>query len=283
MDGDQERHDLWSQASISQLYGIDRVRKDDNGDSRLQALETWLSKQKIFDLTEDQKKWHSLWTQACLPRIYGDEYDAELPGLLKRFGVPSIHTRVIIQGERMHGKLTALTVFLAAYLWTQNNPTVTVIAGSMRQSYMVMAKMHSLLSATGMTQVRISNRELLCFANERENKAYFRVYPPRRLRGIGSSDITVLYEPWIFTDDFLKSVVFPLLQIKKSVMLGITTRHKITTTTWNRFLLQDNPKGSGLIKQYTFACKDCRVPDSFGMCVHILEKMAPCWKDDEVN
>ena len=124
-------------------------REKVSGDVMLQALLDCLARfdQTKFRRSKQQVEMHLLWTMACLPQIYGDEYMSKQPELLRRFGVPSFWSFVAIFATRRFGKTFALSMFVAAFLWSQQRSVVSIFSIAKRTSTAITQKVLTLLQA----------------------------------------------------------------------------------------------------------------------------------------
>lgn len=188
------------------------------GDKRLQALETCLARldNNKYRRSKDQKVWHSAWTQACLFQIYNKDekdFEAKVGSLSKK-----ITRNLLIQGPQMIGKKMGLCMFLAAYLWTQKSASVLVLTPGARHSSMLIHKTLSMLPFilpdTEKTPI-ILNKGHYCLQIRAADgtKSILNTAPavPSRLRGIGRSDIMIVYKPELFQDlSVIRETVIPL-------------------------------------------------------------------------
>lgn len=163
-------------------------RRKVSGDMMLQALLDCLARfdQTQFRRSRQQVEMHLIWTMACLPQIYGDEYMSKIPELLRRFGVPSFWAFVAIFATRRFGKTFALSQFVSAYLWSQKRSVVSIFSMASRQSRAITKKIVTLLKfiiAPGETLVvKRHNEEQLTIVNPlgAESTAYS--YPCSSIR-----------------------------------------------------------------------------------------------------
>lgn len=168
------------------------------GSNRFRALKESLTRldNSMYCRTKDQKVWHSAWTQACLPQIYNKnekDYKPTLP-------LPS--TNLLLQGSGRNGKRTALSMFLAAYLWTQKSSSIYILTHSLRESARLISDVVSVLP--GCTASKGNTPKII-----RQTISYLYIQAAdgseARLHIIRSSayicpgfDIFILYKPELF-------------------------------------------------------------------------------------
>ena len=189
------------------------------GDKRLQALKTCLERldKSEYRRTAAQKRWHSSWTQACLSRIYGKDFEAKVPSLSTKFGTtPPFFRNVITRGTCMTGKKTGLCMFLAAYLWTQKSASVVIITPAVRHSDKLIKVILRLLpfilpdDQDASDIVLQKNHSRLCLQGADGTKCVFNTLPEQDscLYGLKDADIFIAYKPELFRDlyDFQRTV-----------------------------------------------------------------------------
>lgn len=116
-----------------------------DGDRRLQQLRLLLSTFSSIR-SEQQKQFHDAFTQACLPHIYGEHWEAERERVLKNFGINAIRFEAMAITPRRFGKSWAVGMFCAGLLWCVPRIRICVFSTGKRASGSLMELVLKFLS-----------------------------------------------------------------------------------------------------------------------------------------
>jgi len=212
------------------------------GDKRLLALETCLARldSSIYTRTQDQKIWHSAWTKSCLFHIYGKDekyLKGKLWTLSTKFKIkPPFVSDLLIQGPKRIGKKTGLCMFLAVFLWSQKSAKVLILVPSQRDAHSLRKTILSMfplvLPNEAMPNIIVQYPNYLCLRAADGTNASLTISSAslRFSRGLGSSDIMVLYKPEFFTDlSAVNEIIIPSLLRKSSILWVVSAVRTCTT------------------------------------------------------
>jgi hypothetical protein len=136
-----------------------------SGDMRVQAILECLDS---FGLkrSEDQKLFHRNFLVACLPKIYGTEWDQHKRRVLEEFGMTTIDFEVMIITPRRWGKTVSVATFVTAVLLCVPGIEIGIFSTGSRASGSLMEKIISYLDHIPGSRERIvkSNQEDLFLA-----------------------------------------------------------------------------------------------------------------------
>lgn len=104
-----------------------------DGDRRLQLLRHLLSTFSNIR-SEQQKEFHDAFTVACLPHIYGVDWEANRVRVLEQFNMKKLRSEVMCITPRRFGKSWAVAMFCAALLLVAPNIRICVFSTGKRAS-----------------------------------------------------------------------------------------------------------------------------------------------------
>lgn len=264
-----------------------------SGDMMLDALFKCLARfdRTKFKRSKQQKEMHLLWTIACLPQIYGEEYMAKYPELLKRFNLPSVTTYVAIFATRRFGKTMALSQFIAAFMWSQLKSLINVFSLSQRASTGLREKtlmcLRMIVNDDEELIIPRQNQETLSIINPMGVESKLYSYPAsKKLRGVGSdgdehNNLTILEEASFIERDIWMEIVAPLMLRILATLLTISTLSG-QFDSWKTTTDSVDTRGRKIfvVKTYTTVCDDCiemGVPEK---CMHKRDELPP-WQGAE--
>lgn len=164
-------------------YHLPRYTKmvQSDGDKRIRMLRTALEQLDHlgYRRSAHQRQFHEAFIGACLPQIYGQDLSRMLPRILKENNMEEIHSEIMVCCPRRWGKTMAVSLYAAAYLWTQPDAEVLIYSISKRTSTMLMEKVYLILTtlAGGSHIVRTHNQEELEIVNAHDATSVCRCYP----------------------------------------------------------------------------------------------------------
>lgn len=268
-------------------------RNTASGDVMVESLLECLGRfdRTDFSRSKEQREMHLLWTMACLCQIYGHEYMAKIPSLLRRFNVSSFSPYVAIFATRRFGKTFAMAMFVAAFLWTQRRSVISVFSISQRTSIAMKNKiitmLRKMLGSGYEIEFKVSNAEQLTIINGLGEESTVYSYPcSDRLRGMGSdgdehNNIVLLEEAAFVKKTILMQIVVPLMMRHNAVFLTISTLGGMFDS-WKAMTdaKDDRDRPVFLVKTYSTVCDDCiemGIPDK---CLHKRD-LLPHWQSSE--
>lgn len=139
-----------------------------SGDLRVRAVLDTLD-QFGMKRSEDQKLFHRNFLIACLPKIYGSEWDQHKRRVLREFGIPRIDFEVMIITPRRWGKTVSVAMFVTAILICVPGIEMGIFSTGSRASGSLMEKIVSFIGKIPGAKDRIvkANQEDLFVALER--------------------------------------------------------------------------------------------------------------------
>jgi len=264
-----------------------------SGDVMVESLLEHLSRfdRTEFNRSKEQREMHLLWTMASLCQIYGHEYTAKVPSLLRRFNVSSFWPYVAIFATRRFGKTFAMAMFVAAFVWTQRKSVISVFSISQRTSIAMKNKiitmLRKMLGHGQEIEFKVSNAEQLTIVNALGEESTVYSYPcSDRLRGMGSdgdehNNIVLLEEAAFVKKDILMKIVLPLMMRNNAVFLTISTLGGMFDA-WKSMTDSKDDRGRPvfLVKTYATVCDDCIEMGIPEKCMHKRD-LLPHWQSSE--
>ena len=177
-----------------------------NRKERIAALNAALARAAettAFRLMPIQKRWVQLWIQACL----GADASA------------AAKNRVQVVAPPLTGKTQTMSIFLAAYMWTQGDSKVmmfTTVRRSCRHMLQrVQLRLPALMPSGTDCTVVCRNSEVLTIRTASGGTSTLRAVPcgGRALRGLPTQcDLLVLDDPQLFSDEVVVRNIRPRLK-----------------------------------------------------------------------
>jgi hypothetical protein len=106
-----KKHCLQTRSEISSNPLRDIGHSD--GDRKLAKIRYWLNHLGQWTRSIDQIKFHDAFLVACLPHIYGKDWNACGARVLAEFGLTEVEYEVLCQTPRRFGKTTSVGMFAA--------------------------------------------------------------------------------------------------------------------------------------------------------------------------
>ena len=176
-----------SYESVPQIHeyytesGRQKYLRHSNGDERLANLRQALKRLDTLGYMRSahQREFHEVFISACLPQLYGKDLDRCLIRILEENDLDSIQSEVMVVTPRRWGKTMAVSLFLAAYLYTQPDADVCVYSIARRTSTMLVLKVYKMVVklAGGTHVIKRSNQEKLEVVNMYGGRSICNSYP----------------------------------------------------------------------------------------------------------
>ena len=176
-----------SYESVPQIHeyytesGRQKYLRHSNGDERLANLRQALKRLDTLGYMRSahQREFHEVFISACLPQLYGKDLDRCLIRILEENDLDSIQSEVMVVTPRRWGKTMAVSLFLAAYLYTQPDADVCVYSIARRTSTMLVLKVYKMVVklAGGTHVIKRSNQEKLEVVNMYGGRSVCNSYP----------------------------------------------------------------------------------------------------------
>lgn len=132
----QEDQRIFSKVDIALNPNHGRARCE--GDRRLKALNEALDGYPGWKRSQAQRMFHTAFTNAILPQIYGDEWDVNEERVLREQSLREIQREVMIITPRRYGKTVAVAMWSAAVVATVPGAEIGIFSTGMRASMMLM-------------------------------------------------------------------------------------------------------------------------------------------------
>ena len=154
---------------------------ESSGDKRIRELRGALSQldQMGFLRSSHQREFHEAFIGACLPQIYGEDFDRNLVKILRENDLDEIRCEIMVCCPRRWGKTMAVALFSAAYLWTQPDAEIIVYSIAKRTSSMLSSKIYNMVVklAGGTHGISVHNQEELVLTNSCGGESVLHSYP----------------------------------------------------------------------------------------------------------
>jgi hypothetical protein len=116
------------------------------GDVCLRNIRYMLEKGFNIERSEHQIMFHAAFIEACLPKIYGDDWASQSSRVLKEFQIEHIRAEVLIMAMRRIGKSWAIAMFVLALLLFRPGIKVAIFSTGSRASSLLYEIMMTMLS-----------------------------------------------------------------------------------------------------------------------------------------
>jgi hypothetical protein len=154
---------------------------ESSGDKRIRALREALSQldELGFRRSSHQREFHEAFIGACLPQIYGEDFDRNLVKILRENNLDEIRCEIMVCCPRRWGKTMAVALFAAAYMWTQPEAEIIIYSIAKRTSSMMSSKIYNMVTklAGGDHCVVTHNQEDMVITNIHGNESVLHSYP----------------------------------------------------------------------------------------------------------
>lgn len=109
------------------------VKTFNRGDARLAKLR-WLLDNFGVRRSVEQKQFHEAYIRACLPWIYGDEFEANYARIMQENAIKKLIQNVLGLAPRRFGKTWAIAMFVAAMLLVVTGIEISIFSTGKRAS-----------------------------------------------------------------------------------------------------------------------------------------------------
>jgi hypothetical protein len=154
---------------------------ESSGDKRIRGLREALSQldELGFRRSSHQREFHEAFIGACLPQIYGEDFDRNLVKILRENNLDEIRCEIMVCCPRRWGKTMAVALFAAAYMWTQPEAEIIIYSIAKRTSSMMSSKIYNMITklAGGDHCVVTHNQEDMVITNMHGNESVLHSYP----------------------------------------------------------------------------------------------------------
>jgi hypothetical protein len=158
-DDERKRKMFRTRAEISRDRQRDSARSV--GDLRLRRLLTMLDSVKDFVRSDHQREFHDSMTQACLPHIYGESWEANRTRVLDMMGITRIQHEVLIMTPRRWGKTISVAMFVTCLMLCRPGIKIAIFSTGKRASGSLMDEIMKMVDRLGM-------RGRICKKNEEQ-------------------------------------------------------------------------------------------------------------------
>lgn len=154
---------------------------ESSGDKRIKALrEALLQLDELgYRRSSHQREFHEAFIGACLPQIYGEDFDRNLVKILRENSLDEIRCEIMVCCPRRFGKTIAVALFAAAYMWTQPEAEIIIYSIAKRTSTMMSSKIYNMVLklAGGDHCINTHNQEDLVITNMHGGESVLHSYP----------------------------------------------------------------------------------------------------------
>jgi hypothetical protein len=176
------------------------------GDSRMRKIRWYLEKGFKIERWEEQIMFHDAFLEACLPKIYGDEWSTNSVRVMKEFGIKKIQSEVMVITARRIGKTWSVAMLVLAILLVVHGIEIAIFSTGSRASGALYATILKMLSVLPDEFGRIvqSGKEKLLIASHTLPKG-FTMNSMTAMRLRSSKDTSILHA---FPDAVKGEVIF---------------------------------------------------------------------------
>ena len=234
----------------------------------------------------DQRNFHRHMIKACLPRIFGAEWDTSSEGILQRLGLAGerINTQVVISTPRRWGKTWSVSMFVAACLYAIPGFSIIIYSVADRQSQMMMetavAMFDTLLD--GPKRHIKKNAEYFIVSSPAGAKSQLQCLPgtSATTRGVGGN-LIILEEAGFMKEEIFYTNVVPLLGVNNTALIGISTPPEELGNYYLRLFDCKNAEGEDIFTtiKVDLMCPAC-AEKGVSHCPHKTEP-PPAWKSEK--
>lgn len=195
------------------------------GDLRLRMVEQQLDCYPNWTRSKEQRTFHVNFVNACLPHFYGADWSRHRSRVMQARGLAELDQLVVVSTPRRFGKTTAIAMLNAALLLFVPFMHVSVFSPGQRVSteLLRLSKMFFEMSDTNVKIQKHTGEQLFVGPDKRDVRRLY-CYPSgvASLKGVGGK-VIILEEAAVLPVAIMQEVVVPLLRMKDSTMLGIST------------------------------------------------------------
>lgn len=234
----------------------------------------------------DQRNFHRHMIKACLPRIFGAEWDTSSATILERLGMAGerINTQVVISTPRRWGKTWSVSMFVAACLYCIPGFSIIIYSVADRQSQMMMetaVTMFDTLPGAAERHLK-KNAEYFIVRSPAGAKAQLQCLPgtSATTRGVGGN-LIILEEAGFMKEEIFYTNVVPLLGVNNTALIGISTPPEELGNYYLRLFDCKNAEGEDIFTtiKVDLMCPEC-AEKGVSHCPHKTEP-PPAWKSEK--
>jgi hypothetical protein len=229
-----------------------------------------------------QRVFHRHMTIATLPLIFRGEWQTQSEAIKQRLKISEkVLQQVVISTPRRYGKSFAVAMFVAACLYAIPGFSIVVFSVAQRQSDMLMNHIRSFFDTLpgAKERYKVKNAELFEVYDSRGGISTLRCLPGRSetTRGVGANMI-ILEEAAFINEKIFYDVIVPLLGVKDTVLIGISTPPKDGFNYYLGLFDCNDANGEPIFKieKVELQCKECQEKQQ-SKCPHI-KVPEPKWK-----
>ena len=254
--------------------------------------------QKLIVRSKDQKIFHEAFLHACIPIIYGDEWEKDRVAILRYHGISKISQEVMCMTPRRWGKTWSVAMFVAAMAVTVPGLRILIFSTGGRASGSLMELIVKFIGYAGY------ERHICKVGVERVSIARGERPPGVTVRSAAAKDMTqlastahifsfpasvsslrgctgrlILVEEAAFLkEEMFKQVIVPLLGVVGTVMLMISTPDD-EYGYYVELMNTKNEHGEPMFKtiRIGLSCDACVKTGTMAQCVHVVRNFPP-WK-----
>jgi hypothetical protein len=260
------------------------------GDLRTASIFRVLNMFEGFPRSEAQKQFHTAFTRACLPHIYGTaDMERYREKILRDHSLEKIQYEILVCTPRRFGKTTSVSMWCAAMLACVPDMWISVFSTGQRASTSLLdqtAKFFRMLEFSetcrgGDSMILKKNHEQLWTKGTRPDDIRRMFSYPSSvggLKGVGGK-VLLLEEASRIDENVFKEVILPLTAVADTVLIGISTPLD-DSNFYSQMLEMTRPDGSPLFNQLLIKtiCDEC-LQAGLLSCPHI--NALPAWKSGE--
>ena len=253
-----------------------------SGCDRLRRLGTLLTRLDTsgFERSTHQVLFHRAFEESCARVLYGDAYAIHRAAIDAKNNWTSGKSEVLISTPRRFGKTFAVSQFCACIALSCKQDIVIFSPGR-RASRALLVTIHRFIVAAGCEdRLREYNQEQIRVQSmdAGEPSSSIRSFPSKvqTLKGVGGS-IVVIEEAAYCEPQLIQEVVVPLLAMRNSVLLCISTLRE-STNHYSKFFRMQARDGTPLFRciQFSLVCDVCARSEHPERCRHKLHEL-PHW------
>ena len=162
---EQQEHNAKQVRERDEVYMDPQPNRGNAGDLRLQKLQWWLNNLGVLR-SPDQQLFHVHFTNACLPKIYGEFWNESCVRVMASRGIKKIQNEVLATTPRRWGKTWSVALFVLALMLACPGIRVCVFSTGKRASGSLMEIMLQFLGNVPSLRGRVAkqNQEELYIA-----------------------------------------------------------------------------------------------------------------------
>lgn len=267
---------------VSKGVSISKKNKKIEGDLILERIRNTLAKRY---LTKNQMIIMEILIAANLENIYGKAFKDNELRIKKENNVSKIRPFALVGVPRRNGKTFAVAWFVAVCLVFMKNINCAIFAPSYLQSEFfikeVKASLRFLQSIGLQIDLTTNSQYEICVKSAYFPGAFNKIVAlgskADTSRGI-SANIVIADELSFIPENYIKSVILPLLTVSKTSFIGISTVNGEENHFFKFLSMQnpDDPSNPIEVFQFYGACFECRHTGKIDTCKHMVNEQ-PEW------